>query len=108
MSNNNTNYIVSIAKILEHPKKILINENSSVVQCRVQLPLNKNKRIVSLAFWGNLAQDVEKYYNINDYVIIEGFISLCPKLGNNSKVKNLKMVKVTVSKIYPFLLTSNN
>ena len=29
--------------------------------------------MLNLIVWGNLAQDVIKYYKINDYIIVEGF-----------------------------------
>jgi hypothetical protein len=50
--------------------------------------------------WGNLARDVLEYYKVNDYIIIEGYLSI-------SKKKKSKKVEITVLKAYPFLLTSN-
>jgi hypothetical protein len=103
----NTNYIVCIVKILESPIKKSFNKNIFAIQFRAQLPNTRNNRIINLAFWGNLVRDVEEYYKVNDYVIIEGYVSVCSKKVIHSTVQNSKMVKVTVSKIYPFLLSSD-
>ena len=61
--------------------------------------------IVDLRFWGNLAGDVGTYYKINDYILIEGYLSLKDKEITNSILQNQKKVNITVFKIYPFLLS---
>ena len=103
-----TNYIGSIVKILENPSKILFKNNIPIIQFRVQLPQVKNNRIINLTLLGNLARDVAKYYKINDYIIIEGYLSIRNKRVNNSKIQNSKRVEITVLKVYPFLLNSSN
>ena len=72
----NTNYIVSIVKILENPIQTIFNNTIPVTKFRVQFPQFRNTRIVNLIFWGNLANDVVQYYRSNDYIMIEGYISL--------------------------------
>nr|YP_010283415.1 hypothetical protein MKU43_pgp091 [Bacillaria paxillifer]ULD16534.1 hypothetical protein [Bacillaria paxillifer] len=99
-----TNYISGIVKILENPKQKLVNKTIPVTEFRVQLPQFKNNTIVNLVFWGNLGKDVTNYYKLNDYIIIEGYLSL-----KNKKTLNLsKRVTITVLKIYPFLLSSSH
>ena len=77
------------------------------------MPTGKKSRIVYLTFWGKLANEVEKYYKANDFIIIEGYLSLhytqVPKLvvQKVKEFKKLKMIKITVFKVYPFLLNSN-
>ena len=105
----NTNYIGSIVKILENPNQIAFNNNILFTKFRVQFPQFRNTRIVNLIFWGNLASDVVKYYRINDYILIEGYLSVIdtdqyPLLTVN---KNSKKIEITVLKIYPFLLSQN-
>ena len=51
---------------------------------------------MDLLIWGNLGEDVIKYYKINDYILIEGFISFRKK-----KINNNQEIKISVSKIYP-------
>jgi len=95
-----TNYIGGIVKILETPKQKFFNNNIPVVEIRVQLPQTRNTKIVKLVFWGNLARDVVSYYKINDYVIIEGYLSL-----RDVTTQISKKIEITVLKIYPFLLS---
>ncbi len=105
----NTNYIGSIVKILENPNPAVFNNTILFTKFRVQFPQFRNTRIVNLIFWGNLAHDVVKYYRINDYILIEGYLSVIntdqyPLLTVN---KNSKKIEITVLKIYPFLLSQN-
>jgi hypothetical protein len=102
-----TNYIGGIVKILESPRQKIINNNIAMTQFRAQLPQFRNTRVVNLTFWGNLASDVISYYKINDYIIIEGYLSLKDKQRPNLTSQISKKVDITVLKIYPFLLNSN-
>jgi hypothetical protein len=102
-----TNYIGSIVKILESPNQIFFNNTIPVAKFRVQLPQIRNSRIVNLTFWGNLARDVSNYYQTNDYIMIEGYLSLSNKHFLTELKQNSKKVEITVLKVYPFLLSSN-
>ena len=102
-----TNYIVGIVKILEIPKKEVINEENSSVKIRVQLSQIQNPKIVTLIFWDNLAYDILNYYKVNDYLIIEGFLSIRAEQTLELTSKNLKKVEITVVRIYPFILSSD-
>ena len=99
-----TNYITSIVKILEKPGQKVFDKNTPITQFRAQLPQARNNAIVNLTFWGKLSQDIAGYYNIDDYIIIEGYLSLREK----SSINNLKKVEITVLKVYPFLLSSTH
>ena len=104
-----TNYIISIVKILEPPNKIFFNNIVLFAEFRVQFPQIKNSRIVDLIFWENLASHVTNYYQINDYIMIEGYLSLNTKylLNKDKHKQSFKKFEITVLKIYPFLLGSN-
>jgi hypothetical protein len=99
---NNTNHIAGVVKILETPKQKNNRKNISFTECRVQLPQARNKRVINLVFWDRLAREVPKYYKINDYILIEGYVALPKK-----QALRTKKVKITVLKVYPFLLNSN-
>ena len=101
-----TNHISSIVKVLESPNKILFNNNILLTKFRVQFPQIQKNPIVNLIFWGNLASDVHNYYQINDYIIIEGYLSLNNNFFNRRK-QNSRNFEITVLKIYPFFLYSN-
>ena len=102
------NNILSIAKILENPKRTFFNNNIQVTEFRVQIPQTRNNMIINIVAWGNLANDVLQFYMTNDYVIIEGYLSL--KMERSLKLKNLILNKleITVLRIYPFLLNYNH
>jgi len=104
---SDTNYIGGIVKILESPKYKLFPNNIAMTQFRAQLPQVRNTWIVHLTFWGYLARDVESYYKINDYIIIEGYLSLREKQRSNLTNQTGKKIEITVLKVYPFLLNSN-
>ena len=100
-----TNLISGIAKILETPKNKSFNSDLPNTQFRVQFPQVRNTSVVYLTFWGNLARDVANYYKINDYILIEGYISLRDRDNSNKIISKSKKVEITVLKVYPFVLS---
>ena len=103
MSDNN--FIGGVVKVLETPKQKIINNNILVTCFRVQFPQVRNNCIVHLTFWGNLTRDVATYYEINDYILIEGYLSLSKKQTPKVTSQKMKKIEITVLKIYPFLLS---
>jgi single-stranded DNA-binding protein len=102
-----TNYFSGVVKIIENPKSSTMNKTILVTKFRAQLPQVRNKVLIHLVFWDKLGRDVENYYKIDDYIIIEGYLSVREKKGNQLMSKSLKKIEITVLKIYPFLLTYN-
>ena len=102
-----TNYVGSIVKILEKPIQKTLNNEISKTEVRVQFPQVRSTRIINLVFWGNLARDVANYYQVNDYIMIEGYLSLRDKITSKVTSRKLKKIQITVLKIYPFYLSSN-
>jgi single-stranded DNA-binding protein len=101
-----TNYFSGIVKILENTIQSFINYKTLTTTFRVEIPQMRQNKIISLVFWGNLADEVKNYYQINDYILIEGYTSIEKK---HSELVNKKSGKttITVLKVYPFLLKSN-
>jgi len=98
------NYFGGVVKILENPIQKLINKNNkniSLTKFRGQLSQVRSTKIVNLVFWGILGNNVANFYNINDYILIEGILAV-PKKGK------LKKVEITVLKVYPVLFTGNS
>lgn len=95
-----TNYFGSIVKILEKPIQKIVNGKVLSTEFRAQLGQIRNSRIVNLVLWGNLARDIVNYYQVNDYIMIEGYVSLRNKTNSTLSQQKLKKVQVTVSKIY--------
>ena len=100
---SDTNYIWGTAKILETPKQIILNNNVLAVKFRVQFPQLRNTRIITLTFWNNLARDVKSYYKINDYILIEGYLSLYDQQTKTLTGRSRKKVNITVLKVYPLI-----
>ena len=106
---SDTNYISGIVKILEIPEPRLINNDSDIVfvTFRVQLAQVQDNRIIHLVSWGKLAQDILNFYKMNDYILIEGYVSLQNTLNFGSNFLISERVEVTLLKVYPLFLSSN-
>ena len=95
-----TNYIGSIVKILEKPIQTVINGKIIRTDFRVQLAQVRNIQIVSLVFWGNLGQDILNNCQLNDYIIVEGYLSLSNITKTKLAKRSLKKAQITVLKAY--------
>ena len=102
---NDTNYVGGVVKILETPKQKILKNNILITKFRAQIPQFRNTRIVTLTFWGKLANDITTYYKVNDYIIIEGYLSIRDKKISNLIILKSKKIEITVLKVYPFFLT---
>jgi len=93
------NYSIFIVKIIKKPVQSLFKNDISSTEFIVQFPQTRSKNYMDtfqVRVWGNLSSDVIKYYQNNDYILIEGYISL------SRKDQNRKQVRLTAFKIYPF------
>jgi hypothetical protein len=99
-----TNYISAVVKILETPVQGVTKNNIPTVKFRAQFPQFRNNSLVHVTFWGNLGKGIADYYNINDYILVEGYISLRDKVSFSETTFKPKRVEITVLRVYPFLL----
>jgi single-stranded DNA-binding protein len=104
---SNTNYFSGIVKILENPKQQLIRSKTLVTTCRVEIPQKRKNKIIRLVFWGNLAREVNKFYKLNDYILIEGYVSLRDQKASTISMRKSKQVTITVLRVFPILLNSD-
>lgn len=100
----NTNYFSTIVKVLENPTKTVSQKNTPISRFRAELPQIRKNRVIHLVFWGNLANHVSIYYQVNDYLLIEGYLSIRDSKKNDTLKKNFKKIEVAVLKVYPFFL----
>ena len=103
------NYSILAVKVIKNSGQSFFADGTSLTELIVQLPqVRKNniKVILNVSVWGKLSYDVAKYYQPNDYIIMEGYISI--RNINTDRVVNLlgKQVEVSVFKLYPLLLKS--
>lgn len=101
-----TNYVSAVVKILETPKQNQVGKNSFFINFRAQIPQVRQTQIINIVCWSNLAYDILDYYKVNDYILIEGYLSLYQKSKPKMNTKILEKVQITVLKVYPFLLSS--
>ena len=95
-----TNYIGSVVKILEKPIQTIRNDKIIRTDFRVQLVQVRNIQIAYLVFWGNVGQEIINNYQLNDYIMIEGYLSLSYKTNNKLVKGSLKKAQITVLKAY--------
>ena len=95
------NYSTFVVKIIKKPVQSFFKNNISLTELVVQFPQVRNKNCIdtfNLTVWGNLSYDIVKYYQNNDCILIEGYVSLRQDNENNRKIE------VSAFKIYPFFL----
>jgi single-stranded DNA-binding protein len=104
------NYCTFIVKILQKPEKSYFKDDIYLSEVSVkfyQFQNSTSDQTLTLNFWGNLATDIVTYYQLNDYIIIEGYICL-KKLNNETNLSiNDTEIEISVFKIYPYLLNIN-
>ena len=97
------NYISCIVQILEIPTTIEVYDYTiEKIKFKVQLPYSRNKLqleenssiIVYSVIWGNLVYDLLNYYNVNDYVLIEAYISTSLTIPKNKRLISLNIIKM--------------
>ena len=103
------NYVIFAVKVIKNSGQSFFADGTSLTELIVQLPqVRKNniKIIIKVSIWGKLSYDVAKYYQPDDYIIIEGYISI--RNINTERIVNLldKQVEISVFKLYPLLLKS--
>jgi single-stranded DNA-binding protein len=105
------NYVGCIVRILETPVLNFVGNKISRTEIRAQFPQVRNEkavRIIKLVFWGNFAHDIINYYRINDYILVEGYLSFRKAEIANSDNQTLKQIVISVFKVYPLFLQSEN
>jgi len=103
------NYVIFAVKVIKNSGQSFFADGTSLTELTVQLPQvrkNNTKLILQVSIWGKLSYDVAKYYQPEDYVIIEGYISV--RNISTDRIVNLldKQIEICVFKLYPLLLKS--
>ena len=99
------NYFSGIVKVLEKPNQFFLNNTKVLTKVRAEVSQSRNKQFITLHFWGNLGRDLKIYYQPQDYILIEGYLSIPDKLNSSSNSINSKSTILTVLKVYPLVLT---
>ena len=103
------NYATFTVKVIKNSGQSFFSDGTSLTELSVQLPQvrkSNTKIILQLSIWGKLSYDVVKYYQPDDYIIIEGYISI-RNINSDRIVNSLnKEVEICVFKLYPLFLKS--
>lgn len=103
------NYSIFIVKLVNNPEQSFFEDDTALTEVWVQFPQFLNQNYIDtfkISAWGNLAYDLNKFYKFNDYVLIEGFLSLKENYQQTYHIKNEKHIEFTVVKLYPFILNN--
>ena len=103
------NYVSFIVKILEEPQQQFLGYEDylTVTEFNGQYVTIQNQdhsNTIKIKIWGNLAYQIKEYYHINDYILVEGIITI--KNNQHWYTPNF-YPEITAKRIYPFLLNSN-
>ena len=101
------NHNFFLVKIISKPEQSFFKEEKALTEVMVKyIPISKKSNCIdtfNLSIWGTLSYDIVKYYNINDYVLVEGFISIRDNNFKNKTFTKDKQIDLSVLKVYPFL-----
>jgi len=101
------NYTTFIVKIISKPEQSFFNNDITVTEFLgkfYQFRDNTNT-VCKLSVWGNFAYEVIKYYNINDYLLVEGYLSFRKSTFEDSDITT--EIEISAFKIYPFALQTS-
>ncbi len=104
------NYATLLIKILSKPEQSFFDSDIAATEFIGKFyQYRKNQyTLCKISVWGNLAYDLVRYYQVNDYLIVEGYI-LLENSSSNLEDLNLKTsIEIIAGKVYPFALTKKN
>ena len=99
------NYSILIVKIVSLPEQTFLKDIVPVTKIQVKfVPIQQkliSNDVFTISIWGNLSYDIIKHYSINDYIIIEGYISLSKTKSTLLNSRKTKKIRISVLNIYP-------
>jgi len=103
------NYVIFTAKIIKNSEQSFFADGTALTELTVQLSQIRKtniKLIVQLSVWGKLSYDISNYYQLNDYIIVEGYISI-RNIDTDYGLSSInKQVEISAFKVYPLLIKS--
>ena len=100
------NYTSFMIKIIKKPEQKFFDNDISATEivAKFYQAQDNSYNVCKLSVWGSLSHDVMQYYQLNDYLIVEGYIS---RRNSNLEVyKTPNEIEISVFKIYPFALNT--
>ena len=100
---NYTNFIV---KMISKPEQSSFKNGICVTEFIGKFYQFRNKRNINrfckISIWGNSGSNLIKYSQLNDYLIIEGYISFRKSIFEQLDITTV--IELSVFKFYPFSL----
>lgn len=98
-----------ILKLIDEPRQNFYENQINLVQFHAIFPYFKQKTLfksLSLVAWGNLGDDIVKYYRKGDYIVVEGILNTIARNESIiSEKKESSILELTIVKIYPLFIT---
>jgi single-stranded DNA-binding protein len=97
------NYASFVGKIIEKPEQSFFKNNVSVTEIVVnffQIRKNNSDIKLRISIWESLDNKLKKSYQLNDLIIIEGYISLRDSVFQNLNKIQDKEVEISSFKVY--------
>ena len=98
------NHTTLLVKILTKPTQTFAKDNINITEFIGKFYQYRDNKftICKVTIWGRLGYDLEEFYKVNDYAIVEGQIlvreSLCKELNRKAKIE------ISAFKSYPLIL----
>tara|TARA_B100000780_G_scaffold11187_1_gene7698 strand:- start:1495 stop:1800 length:306 start_codon:yes stop_codon:yes gene_type:complete len=98
------NYGIFLIKIIKKPQQNCFDGEITVTEIIGEFYPTQNSTFetkITLLIWGNSTYDTVKYYKENDYIIVEGYLSLRNPLCENTGQTSYKQIEISSFKVYP-------
>ena len=102
------NYATLLIKIITKPEQNFFDNDITATEFIGKFyQYRKNYyTLCKISVWGNLAYDLVRYYQVNDYLIVEGYLVLKDSILEELNIKT--NIEIIACKVYPFALTKKN
>ena len=102
------NYTSFLIKIIDKPNQKSFKDNISVIEITAKFYQQQQNlhNICKLSIWNSFPSTIMQYYQLDDFLIVEGFISRRKSDFENRTL--FQGIEITVVKLYPFTLNTRS
>nr|YP_011005123.1 hypothetical protein V2471_pgp011 [Analipus japonicus]WAM61986.1 hypothetical protein [Analipus japonicus] len=94
------NHALLVVKVVQNPIHFVYDEYQTI-ELKVEFPVPRQKNSkneLTVVLWGGYRDDFLKYYKVQDYLIVEGIITIKSHKNEENEIK------IVGKKLYPFIL----